>query len=169
MTIRPATIDDAAAIAHVHVESWRTTFRHILPADYLAGLSKDERKERWVTTLGNLASPGFTLVAQSEGEIVAFASGGPERKGDPDYAGELYAIYLLEPFQRQGIGTRLFRTVTMRLLERGLSSMKIWALKDNPARGFYERRGGVLVEEGPIKIGELDMRQVAYGWRQLES
>jgi GNAT superfamily N-acetyltransferase len=167
MTIRPATVDDAGAIAHVHVEAWRAAYREIVPAAYLDSLSKNERKDRWVTILGNLSSPGFTFVAESEGEIVGFASGGPERKNDPDYAGELYAMYLLEHFQRQGIGTALFRTVETRLLERGMRSMKVWVLKDNPARAFYERCGGILVEEGVIKIAELDLCQVAYVWKQL--
>jgi GNAT superfamily N-acetyltransferase len=167
MIIRPATIDDAEAIAHVHVEAWRTAYRRIVPEEYLDRLSKEDRKNRWVTSLGDRSSKGFTFVAESDGEIVAFAGAGPERKNDPDYAGELYAIYLLDTFQRQGIGTALLRTVMTRLAELGMQSMKVWVLRDNPARAFYERHGGVLVGEDTIRIADREMSEVAYGWKQL--
>ena len=165
--IRPATLDDAQAIAHVHVEAWRTAYRQILPAAFLDRLSKDERTGQWVTILGNLASKGFTFVAVSDGQIVGFASGGPERKNDPDYTGELYAIYLLDTFWGQGIGTALLRAVVARLLEIGIDSMKVWVLTDNPARAFYERRGGVVVGHDTIRIAGMDSSEVAYGWKQL--
>ncbi len=167
MTIRPATVDDAAAIAHVHVEAWRTAYREILPADFLARLSKDDRRDQWVTTLGNQSSPGFTFVAESAGQIVGFASGGPERKSDPDYTGELYAIYVLDKFQRQGAGTLLLRAVVARLVEIGIESMKVWVLTDNPAQAFYERLGGVVVGQTTIKIAGIDLGEVAYGWKHL--
>lgn len=165
--IRPATVDDAQAIAHVHVEGWRTAYRQILPTAYLDGLSKDDRTVQWRTILGNRLSKGFTFVAESRGQIVGFASGGPERKNDPEFAGELYAIYLLETFHRQGIGTALLRTVETRLREIGIRSMKVWVLRDNPYRSFYERRGGTLVGGETIKIAELDVDEVAYGWKEL--
>ena len=50
-----------------------------------------------------------------------------------------------------------------------MKSMKVWVLKDNPYRAFYERRGGVLVGEDAIKIAEMDLRRIAYGWKQLAS
>ena len=31
-TIRPAVVEDASAIAQVHVESWKTTYKGIFPA-----------------------------------------------------------------------------------------------------------------------------------------
>jgi hypothetical protein len=35
MIIREAELYDAAAIAIVHVDSWRSTYRGIIPEDYL--------------------------------------------------------------------------------------------------------------------------------------
>jgi hypothetical protein len=43
VSIRAATPDDAVAIAHVHVESWRTTYEGIVPGEYLAGLDETLR------------------------------------------------------------------------------------------------------------------------------
>ena len=36
-------------------------------------------------------------------------------------------------------------------------------LKDNPSRYFYERMGGREVREMMVRIGEQDLKEVAYG------
>ena len=38
LTIRPAEIDDAAAIARVHVDTWRSTYAGIIPQHYLGDI-----------------------------------------------------------------------------------------------------------------------------------
>src|ERR1700738_5194587 len=45
--VRLATLDDAADIARVHVASWRTTYRDMLPDDFLASLNEEHYTERW--------------------------------------------------------------------------------------------------------------------------
>jgi len=42
--IRPATPEDARAIAEVHVASWRYAYRGLLPDDVLDRLSVEERE-----------------------------------------------------------------------------------------------------------------------------
>ena len=166
--IRPATLDDAQAIAHVHIEAWQTAYREIMPAAFLNGLSKDARRDKWVTILGKQVDNEFNLAAEHDGRIVGFASGGPERKNDPEFSGELYAIYLLEEYRRQGIGSVLLRNSVESLLALGMKSLKVWVLRDNPYRKFYERHGGVLLAgEETIKIGDMEMIEVAYGWTRL--
>lgn len=165
--IRSAIFDDAAAIAHVHVEAWRTAYREIMPAAFLDSLSEKERRDAWHELLTKDAPEEFNIVAESDGSIVGFARGGPERTSDPDFAGELYGIYLLEEFRGRGIGRALFQTSAERLITLGMDSMKVWVLRDNPSRAFYERLGGVLVGEGTHTIGEMQMPQVAYGWTRL--
>ena len=39
MRIRTATVDDASGMARVHVDTWRTAYRDILPASVLSTLS----------------------------------------------------------------------------------------------------------------------------------
>ena len=142
--IRPAVIDDAPAIAHVHVEAWRTAYRGIMPSEFLDGLSKGDRRDKWIAILTKDAPKEFNIVAEQDGQIVGFASGGPDRKSDPNFTGELYAIYLLEEYRSQGIGTALFQQSVETLLGFGMDSMKVWVLRENPCRKFYERLGGEL-------------------------
>ena len=91
-------------------------------------------------------------------------SGGPGREDDPTYAGELYAIYLLKQYQRQGIGQRLVAELCSWLLTEGLNSMYTWVLEENPSRRFYESLGGIKFKRQTITIGGRDVVEVAYGW-----
>ena len=166
--IREAKPDDAGAIAGVHVASWRTTYPGIVPDAYLAGIDVREREGRWRSILDS-ASQTFTLVAETEvGELVGFAGGGRERSGDKVYRGELQALYLLESYQRRGIGQQLFEAVTARLDEAGMVSMMVWVASENaPARRFYEKLGVELVCDQDIAIGGESLSEVAYGWRDV--
>lgn len=166
-TIRPATPDDAPAIAHVHVEAWRTAYRNVLPDHVLDGLSEEQRRNHWQAVLSSPQPGEFVLVAEQDGRVVGFAKGGPERGGDPQFRGEVYAIYLLNEFRRQGIGRVLFRRAVEALVEFGLNSMKVWVLRDNPYQRFYERHGGKLAGERLIQIGGQEFVEIAYGWNDL--
>lgn len=166
--IRSATPDDAEAIAHVHVEAWRSTYRTLLPGLFLDGLSVDGRLGNWRSILTDDAPNKFTFVAQFDAEIVGFATAGPERTNDPNFSGELYGIYLRDSFHGRGIGTALFQRSVESLQSLGMNSIKVWVLRDNPYRAFYERHGGVRLEEKTVKIAEIDLVEVAYGWKSPE-
>jgi GNAT superfamily N-acetyltransferase len=106
ISIRAATEHDAVAISHVHVQSWRTTYAGIVPEEYLATLNETERLLLWRDWLTRDIR---VYIADLDGEIVGFISGGAIRERVQTYDAELYAIYLLEQSQRQGIGTALLK------------------------------------------------------------
>jgi ribosomal protein S18 acetylase RimI-like enzyme len=165
--VRPATLDDAAAIARVHVASWRTTYRGLLPDDFLASLSEEHYTERWTRVIGEGSSRVF--VVEEAGEIVGFASCGRERAGESSFAGELYAIYVLDSAQGHGHGGELVRAAAGALKEMKFMDMIVWVLRDNAAaRRFYERLGGTYVRAQPITIGATTLEEVSYGWRNLD-
>lgn len=170
-SIRQATAVDIPGIVAVHNASWRTTYAGILSDATLdAVLTPERRTTQWTRTLTERADAERVCVAQQDGQIVGFVSFGKEREGVPGYDGELYAIYLLQSAQGQGIGTALFRRVIHDLREHGLTSMVLWVLKENQtARNFYEARGGTLVTERGFTIVKDQVLEVAYGWPQLES
>lgn len=168
MRIRPARPTDAGAIAKVHVDSWRMTYKGIVPDEHLANLSYEQRERTWQNILANPDNARFVYVAEdAEGEIIGFASGGPERSGDPVYKGEIYAIYLHAAHQRRGIGRRLTVAIAERLMQAGMPSMLIWVLAKNPSRAFYETLGGQQVHEKQITIDGATLLEVAYGWRDI--
>ena len=166
MIIRIATADDAAGIAVVHVESWRSTYTGIIPDDVLASRSRTEREHSWRQMLAAPESEGSVYVAEDRnGEIIGFISGGPERSGDTVYIGEIYALYLLASFQGQGIGRQLMRALVGRMVQEGTTTLLLWVLAANPARAFYERLGGQPVREKTEMIGGAPLLHIAYGWR----
>jgi GNAT superfamily N-acetyltransferase len=166
--IREARCGDAGGIARVHVESWRTTYRGQVPDEYLASLSVEGRIRFWEPLTCAPSGPEFVLVEEkSTGQVVGFASGGPERSGNPVYQGELYAIYLLQGAQGRGLGRQLADKVMERLRINGYNSMLLWVLATNPARKFYEALGGQYVDSQTIRIGGAALVEVAYGWKLL--
>ena len=167
--IREARPKDAAAIARVHVDTWRTTYAGILPAEFLAGLEYANSEAVWCAAMAaDRLGTSLLLVETAESEVVGFACGGPEREGNPLYRGEIFAIYVLQAYQRQGAGRRLFSAAARRLQKAGFDAFLLWVLKDNlPARRFYEALGGAYLDEKTITIGGTDLIEVSYGWRDI--
>jgi GNAT superfamily N-acetyltransferase len=165
--VRAATLDDAAAIAHVNVSSWRSSFIGMLPDEFLASLSEANYTERWKRVIVEGSSKVY--LAEDETGVVGFASGGRERAGEQGYKGELYAIYVVDAAKRRGFGRELVRAMVGGLRELALGDMIVWVLRDNsPARAFYERLGGVYVRSQPTTIGRATVEEVSYGWRRLD-
>src|SRR4051812_9969560 len=122
-SIRNAMMDDADCISRVYADSWRTTYRGIVPDAYLDNLNTEERSIRWRERLN---SAGRVLVAEQNGEVVGFISGGPIREPLGGYDAELYAIYLLLHAQNKGIGTALLNELAKNLDYDGFQSMAVW-------------------------------------------
>jgi len=168
VTIREARIEDAAGMAKVHVDSWRTTYAGIVPDTYLANLSYAERENLWHDILGRASGNKYRFVAvNEEGQIVGFVSGGPKRNGDPVYQAELYSIYLLQEYQGRGIGRQLTRRLVERFLQAGIRSMLLWVFAGNPACRFYEALGGQRLRIEQADFDGVTVDEVAYGWLDI--
>ena len=166
-TIRAARPEDAEAIARCHIAAWRDTCRPIVADEYLKNLSLETQTAKWIK---NLQQPNcHTFVAEtSRGELVGFINGGPERTGRTDYCGEIYAIYILKAWRGRGIGRYLLLRFSTFLLENRITSLIVWALQGNKCRHCYEAWGGEEIATGPIKIGEQELVEVAYGWSDIK-
>ncbi|MGQ9586317.1 MAG: GNAT family N-acetyltransferase [Anaerolineae bacterium] len=150
------------------MDTWRTTYAGIVPEDYLERLSYERGARMWREALGKQGPAGFLWVAEDvKAGVIGFVNGGPLREevpGCPGYQGEVFAIYVLEGYHRQGVGSRLMSQAFRWLAERGMGSVLLWVLKENPSCRFYEALGGVRIAERRIAIGDADLAEVAYGW-----
>jgi len=137
MHIRPASPDDALAIETTRVRGWRSAYRHVFPAAELDAMPIDP--ERWRSRL-HVPPPGWTtVVCETGGRVVGFASVGPSR--DEDELGELYAIYVDPDDWSTGAGRALMASAEAALAAEHSAAL-LWVLEDNPrARDFYERAG----------------------------
>ncbi|HLN64384.1 MAG TPA: GNAT family N-acetyltransferase [Symbiobacteriaceae bacterium] len=169
MIIRAARPEDAGGIARVHVQSWRSTYRGLVPDEYLAKLSVEARERFWNRQLEKSPNAeNVVLVAENEsGAIAGFVSGGPQRDEGLDYRGELYAIYLLEDAQGRGAGRGLMQALARELHAAGYRDLMLWVLTTNRSRQFYEHMGGQFITTKAVEIGGAPLKEAAYGWPDI--
>ncbi|MSP50014.1 MAG: GNAT family N-acetyltransferase [Alphaproteobacteria bacterium] len=166
--IRHAEFDDSAGIARVQIETWRTAYRGIMPQRLLDDMNDVRISAFWAQVIAEAQGRSFCFVAQAGERVVGFSSGGPRQHSNDPARGEVYALYVLPEFQGRGVGRRLVVTSLERMLELGISEGRIWTLSDNaPARGFYERMGGIATDLGHNDIGGIKYPEVAYDWSDL--
>jgi L-amino acid N-acyltransferase YncA len=164
VSVRAATEQDASAISHVHIQSWLTTYAGIVPDDYLSSLNEAERVPLWREWL---ARDIHVYVAELDGEVVGFISGGQIREPLQEYDAELFAIYLLQRAQGIGIGTALLKKLADSLNAKGFKSMAVWVLQNNPSIRFYEKSGALPVSSKKIEIGGALLSELAFAWPDL--
>ncbi|MGM0778673.1 MAG: N-acetyltransferase family protein [Bacillota bacterium] len=167
MKIRAAKLSDAGGIAKVHVDSWRTTYKNIIPEEFLENLSYQSREELWI----HIIPKGIVFVAENdEGQIVGFSSGGKERSGEyKEFQGELTSIYILKEFQGQGIGKALVKSVTKELGKSGINTMLVFVLADNNSTLFYEAIGGKVIDKIGVEIAGKKLYELVYGWDTIDT
>jgi GNAT superfamily N-acetyltransferase len=157
--IRDATLDDAEAVATVHVRTWQGAYAHVFPAERLAAIPLDARTRFWREALVAPQPRAHVLVAEDREGILGFASGGPAEEGLG--LGELHAIYVLPEAWGAGHGRALMAESLARLRREGFPEAILWVLEDNPrTRRFYELAGWQLdgepreqvVLETPVRV-----------------
>ncbi len=156
-------------MARVHVETWKTTYRGLVPDARLDQMTVDRDLEggfgRWLTE----PPPGHRAFVGEADElgVVGFAVAHPEVGHDPVFTGELGAIYVLQGWQGQGVGRRLVGSVARHLRSTGHAAMLVWVLEGNPFRRFYEKLGGEIIRRELRPTAGTKLPELAYGWREL--
>ena len=157
MTIRRATRDDAGAIAHVHVASYRETYSGMLPEAAIARNTLERRRALWDRVLTEAARDVF--IAAERDDVVGFISGGamPEsirgRAPIPDQDAYVDALYVLAAWHGRGIGRALMGALAQRLRARGFRSLALHVVAGNSGRRFYERLGARFIAAEPYDGG----------------
>src|SRR5437588_5942753 len=68
MHITPATLEDARRVAEIHVTAWQSSYQGVVPPEYLASLSVEEREAMWRESIVKGVPQLF--VAKVEGAMV---------------------------------------------------------------------------------------------------
>jgi ribosomal protein S18 acetylase RimI-like enzyme len=141
MLLRPAQPADAMAVARVHVRSWQSGYRGLLPDQFLDALKPEDRARRYTFGSSDPKVPA-TILASDAGVICGFATTGPARDTDvPDY-GELWALYVDPDYWGRGIGAALTSAARAQLMACGFPGAVLWVLADNArAERFYRLDG----------------------------
>ena len=145
---------EARGKAYVHWKSWQESYVGIVDAGYLTRLTLEKCEDM------AFRYPENTWVAKVGERVVGFTAAGAYRGADGGEAdeGEVYALYVLQEYQKQGIGYALMRYSLDRLAD--CREIYVWVLRENrQAISFYEKVGfradgaeKELVLGSPVKV-----------------
>lgn len=139
MAVRTALPEDAEAMARVHVQSWRETYRGVMTDEVLDDPRLLDRRERfWNVALTDVHyERNRVAVAVAGGCVVGIAMSGPASDEARRDEVHLHLLYLLAGFHGSGLGDRLLNAV----IERS-DDVSLWVADPNPrAQAFYAKQG----------------------------
>ena len=158
--------DDAEALARVHAQSWKATYRGILPDTYLDSEVDGERARYWRTALATTRYPIVKLACEA-GAVVGLIAlhDDPEDEG---YDFTIEHLHILPESKGRGLGRTLMKEAAMAAQASGADSICLWVFEDNSAAiGFYQRLGGVTDAHGTDKFAGGDAPDRRIGWHDL--
>jgi GNAT superfamily N-acetyltransferase len=166
MEVRVASVDDAEAVAAVHVRSWQSAYRGLIPDAYLDALSVRRRREIWSRILAEADPPRTGAFVLQEGlDVIGFIHVAPTRDDDlPASIGEVTALYVAPSAWGVGGGRQLLDTAKASLKAAGFEAAALWVLETNlAARRFYVRQG--WAPDGARKVddrGDMVLLEARY-------
>lgn len=154
MNVRAAVASDVDAIASVHVLGWRHAYSGILPSDFLASLSVEQRAHMWSEALERNVQR--LLVVEVTGQLAGFVAFGPCRdNGAHATAFEVWAIYLDPQCIGTGAGRALWLGALAALKLAGATRVTLWVLAENTLAIRFYRAAGFTEEAGSRKSSSV--------------
>jgi ribosomal protein S18 acetylase RimI-like enzyme len=153
IAIRAARLEDAPAIAALHVAVSRVTYRDLAPPETLQRLDLAHRQARWTAMLQEGAR--VVLLAERGDRLVGIGSAGPASVPVLGDHAEVLHLYVDPGQARRGIGRTLMRHLARALQAQGFRSVALGVVEGNQAAlEFYLKLGGQLAgsytDPGPL-------------------
>jgi GNAT superfamily N-acetyltransferase len=133
VSVRPARVDDAEAIARVQLVTWRTAYRAFLPAAVLDDWDEPAAVDAWRAAVVAPPTPAHgVLVALDGAEVTGFAAFGPAELADDDEplptgsTNEVTALLVEPRWGRRGHGSRLLAAVADLAAAAGVVRLQMW-------------------------------------------
>lgn len=144
VSVRPARPEDAEAVAHVQLDTWRTAYGQVLPPEAL-DLPHQEVAAAWRAAIGEPAMARHRVLVALEGrEVVGFTASAPAGDDDlePDTTSEVTALLVVPRWGRRGHGSRLLAASVDGWREDGVRTAVTWAFeRDAATRRFLASAG----------------------------
>lgn len=167
ITIRQGTAADIPAISEAYVRSVRGSYAGCLPAEYLDGLSVENRVQVFTKRRGDHDSYRM-LIAEDETEgVIGFIDYAHKESGNFDHDGRIFSFYFVPEFQRRGLGGLLFRKCLRGMRSECYGSVCLDTIEANPYRTFYEKMGGTFIAAETHEVNGRQFPTVVYGWDDL--
>ncbi len=137
--LRPVTLEMLPELCALHVLSWQVAYRGMVPDDYLAGLSVEQRLSRWQERFEQGSNAEYAIVA--DGRIVGLCISGASRDEGGE-VGEIHAFYLHPDEWGKGYAYPAMQLALDILRAQGYLVAELWVLEENArARRFYQKAG----------------------------
>jgi len=167
---RLAIPTDSPRLAKIQVDSYQIGYRGLLPDAFLDEFTYDEQTQDWHDILSdptyNMQTDPIYVAINFEGIIMGYAMG--RVLDDAPCECELRAMHVLKAFQRQGVGTTLIHARAQHFANMGYTSIMLWTLHNNPARAFFEKIGGQLIQEKTDTWDDgTQVTEIAYAWQNI--
>jgi ribosomal protein S18 acetylase RimI-like enzyme len=145
--LREATFSDYTAIAQLHADSWKKTYRGILSEEFLENEVDADRLNSWYIRLKDPPENQRTVIAFMNNTMVGFCCA--FLNDDPAFGTLIDNLHVSSTAQKSGIGRTLLTDLAQYICEKcGDRRMYLWVYPSNTnARIFYERLGGIFAEE----------------------
>ena len=162
--IRPGRPGEAPALARLHVDVWRQTYRDLAPPEAYTALGVDRRLPYWEAALRSDDPMTAVLVAITETEIAGVVSMGPPRDPALGDGAEIKHLYIGTAVQRSGLGRALMQAAFDHLREIDVAAANLAVVEGNEnALRFYRhlggREAGRFTDAGPLwKSANIVMR-----------
>jgi GNAT superfamily N-acetyltransferase len=144
--LRPATVPDADAIAVLHTDSWRRTYRGMMSDAFLDGGALENRRHVWHERLHAPAADRLVTVADDGSRIVGFIC--VFAREDESWGAYVDNLHVAHDWKGRGVGRALMRRAAKWVCETHPGGgVYLWVMEANAsARAFYDRLGARNVE-----------------------
>lgn len=139
--VRSAEVSDAQEIASIHVNSWKSAFKGLMPERYINSYTLDQRNTEWLNVLGSNSE--HVIVAEKENSLVGFLSFNNKSIDTL----ELSKLYLCPSIYSKGVGYLLMKQFENSAKASGINQLSLYVLDNNQAAiKFYSKHGFKLAD-----------------------
>ncbi len=169
-TTRPLGPSDVDAIAAIHAESWRVTYRGILADAFLDGDLLANRRAHWSARLSAPSCDDFGFLVEVAGQPAGFVFAFGAH--DAAWGTLVDNLHVRTAFQGRGLGSMLLAAAAEGVRARyGDAGVFLWVYEQNTrAQAFYGRVGGRRQDRAVVDVeGGSQVAQWRYAWPSAES
>ena len=171
LSLVAALREDARSLALLQAQSWRNTYRGVLPDEFLDRRVESDRLEFWTGRFARgMPDRSLVLKAVSDGTLLGFVCVLLDE--EPRWGARLDNLHVSPESKGTGVGYALFQAARAWIARTSPGTpMHLWCVERNPvARRFYDRQGGTIVETASRSFAQQpSVPEVRYWWAPLPS
>jgi ribosomal protein S18 acetylase RimI-like enzyme len=133
--VRKAQLSDLQEIALIHVKSWKSAFKGLMPERYINSYTLEDRNAEWLNVLGSGSES--VIIVEDNNKLVGFLS----YTENVDFL-YLSKLYLCPSIYGQGVGGLLMKQMENESLAASIDLIRLYVLDNNQsAINFYLKQG----------------------------